>query len=580
MSRRDHRHAYTAALLVAVAAGFALRLPLLDRFPLREDEAIYAYWALHGRHVDPLFLDVWLDKPPIFIWLLSLAFESWGATPAAARLLNIGFSTLTIPVVAATARRWWGDMAGIAAALLIALSPFAISFAPTAFTDPLLVLAGALSLCLAAQRRWFWSGLWLGVAIMTKQQGLLFVPLILAAGLVRRDGDAPPSRSAAETPKPRIHNSQFLLSLATFLLGLLAIIVPVMVWDSLRWSVAPSPWDLGARNVGPVTLSDPTQWPDRLRAWRDVAWYLMGSWAAWLIAAGAILAAMVARVPLPIPPQVGEGAVKGWRDLLPSGREAAPRRQAAAPSLVWGRSTHLDPAVLLALWALFFLLVHVMTSVQVWDRYLLPLVLPLALLGGWAAARLARSFAPAERLRFPAVAAAVPGAAMLVTILAWPAVQAAGGGFPVGGDHGAYDGLDAAYAYVREANEGDPVVLYHRELGWHARFYLFDTVGTGDVELRYYPHAVYLADSATKLPHKRHLAIVPDWAPMRDLGGQLANRGLTAQARLRTGHFTVLEIAPIARGDTGWRVCRPASAALPTWPSLTGARGEDMMCRQ
>lgn len=561
MSRRNHRHAYTAALLVAVAAGFALRLPLLDRFPLREDEAIYAYWALHGRHVDPLFLGVWPDKPPIFIWLLSLAFESWGATPAAARLINIGFSTLTIPVVAATARRWWGDVAGIAAALLIALNPFAISFAPTAFTDPLLVLAGAFSLCLAARQRWFWSGLWLGVAIMTKQQGLIFVPLILAAGLVRHDENAPPNAL--------IHHSQFLLSLAAFFLGLLAILVPVMVWDSLRWRVAPSPWDLGARNVGAVTLSDPTQWPDRVRAWSGVAWYLMGSWGAWLLAAWSMLAA-VAR---PLHPRTRKGA-GAWQRSATAQKASHPARRGL------GRGAHCGPAPLLALWALSFLLVHVLTSVQVWDRYLLPLVLPLALLGGWAAATLARGFPPAEARRFPAIAAVVLGAAMLGTILAWPAVQAAGGGFPVGGDHGAYDGLDAAFAFVRKAKAGGPVVLHHRELGWHAHFYLFDAVRTGDLELRYYPHAVYLADSATKLPHRRHLVIVPDWAPMRDLGGQLANRGLAAQERLRTGHFTVLEIAPLARGDAGWRVCRPASAALPTWPALTGVHGEDMMCRQ
>ena len=178
-----------AGLILALItlAGFALRLPLLMRFPLREDEAIYGYWALHAWYVDPLFLHVWPDKPPVFLWLLSAALQLWGHGPetagAAARWINIMAGTLTIPVLAACARRWWGQGAAVVVALMVALNPFAISFAPTAFTDPLLVLAGSLALALIVRRRWFWSGFWLGIAIMTKQQGLLFAPLVVACGL-------------------------------------------------------------------------------------------------------------------------------------------------------------------------------------------------------------------------------------------------------------------------------------------------------------------------------------------------------------------------------------------------------------
>ncbi len=192
------------------------------RFPLREDEAIYGYWALHAWYVDPLFLHVWPDKPPIFLWLLSAALQLWGHGPetagAAARWVNILAGTLTIPVLAACARRWWGMRAALVTALLAALSPFAISFAPTAFTDPLLVLAGSLALTLAVRRRWFWSGFWLGVAIMTKQQGLLFVPLVAACGLYAR---------------PRACRQPALAG------GLAAVVLPILYWDSLRWAVAP-----------------------------------------------------------------------------------------------------------------------------------------------------------------------------------------------------------------------------------------------------------------------------------------------------------------------------------------------------
>jgi hypothetical protein len=89
-SRTAHLEmAFPAVLTAAVLAGFVLRLLLLDRFPLREDEAIYAYWARYGREVDWRFLQVWPDKPPLFIAALALAFETWGASPAAARFVNI-----------------------------------------------------------------------------------------------------------------------------------------------------------------------------------------------------------------------------------------------------------------------------------------------------------------------------------------------------------------------------------------------------------------------------------------------------------------------------------------------------------
>lgn len=136
-------------------------------------------------------------------------------------------------------------------------------------------------------------------------------------------------------------------------------------------------------------------------------------------------------------------------------------------------------------------------------------------------------------------------------LLTGPASLAAQGGLPIGGDHGAYAGLDEALA----ALDSPHALLFHRELGWHARFALFDSVRNGDVELRYFPTAVYLADSATKSPHKQRFVIVPDWAPLPDLQLQLAVRGLQAQLYLRTGHFTVYRIEELPTPDASWRVC-------------------------
>src|SRR5690349_1851063 len=76
---------YPTSLAVLILLGFSLRLYLLNRFPFREDEAIYSFWALHAWHVDPLFLAVWPDKPPVFLWLLAATFRLFGSSQASAR---------------------------------------------------------------------------------------------------------------------------------------------------------------------------------------------------------------------------------------------------------------------------------------------------------------------------------------------------------------------------------------------------------------------------------------------------------------------------------------------------------------
>ena len=122
-------------LLTLTCVAFALRLGLLSTYPLREDEAIYGYWA-RAATVDPFFLHVWPDKPPLFIWLLTGAFGLLGPSEATARLVSIFASALTIPLVAVGAQRIWrSQRAAWMAALLLTFNPYAVSFAPTAYTD-------------------------------------------------------------------------------------------------------------------------------------------------------------------------------------------------------------------------------------------------------------------------------------------------------------------------------------------------------------------------------------------------------------------------------------------------------------
>lgn len=502
--------AYGLLLSSLVLVGFGLRLFLLDRFPLREDEAIYSYWALQFWK-DPLFLNVWPDKPPLFLWLLAAPLRLLGPSAASARLLNVALSSMTVPVVAATARHLWGKRAGLWAALTFSLNPFAISFAATVYTDPLLIFCGTLAFYYGLRGRTFWAGLWLAAAIMTKQQGILYVPLVAGTLFLSRERT---TRQIAQES----------LKACT---GLASVLLPLLYWDSQRWAVAPSPWDLSLRHYGGLALVPPAQWLRRLAEWAHVAWYLTASWPIWL--ALGILAA---------------GAVT----LRLGGN---PKTQTA--------DTQQRPVLaLLGLWALAFLIVHVVAGFQIWDRYLLPLAPALALFAGWVGARLPAPSAPTIPARWMALAAA-----LWALLLLPPALAAAKGGLPVGGDHGDYAGLEEAITWLQENARAD-AVLYHRALGWHYRFYLYGETGPGGYDLRWYPNAVYLADNAAKTPHRRKFLIQPDWAPVHNAVPWLSMRGIQWRLRLRTGHFTVYEVVLPAQPRCDWCLC---ARRLPTgWP--------------
>jgi 4-amino-4-deoxy-L-arabinose transferase-like glycosyltransferase len=499
---------YPLALLALTCVGFALRLQLLHAFPLREDEAIYGYWARVAT-TDPFFLHVWPDKPPLFIWILTGAFALLGPGEAAARLVSIFASTLTIPLVAAGAQRLWQSrMAAAAAALLFTLNPFSVSFAPTAYTDSLLVCLGVAALVLALQGRALGAGMLVAAACMTKQQGVFYVPLVIGLLVTAK-------RAGTDV---RVSWRERGAKVAWLLLGMALVVLPILWWDSQRWAVAPSPWDLAQRTYAPLNWLPLQQWPARWDAWAKVLWYLGGSWTVWAMVIGAI---------------------------------------AGAAFIVWRRVE----LILVFGWGVAFFTLHLVTSVEVWDRYLLPLAPWLAWIVSGALLALWR-LRMADWLRGLLFLLMVMGAAEF----AYPAVTAAHGQLPIGADHGDYAGLTEAIAWVEQQN--GPAILYHQVLGWHFRFYLYDeTQPVGDrpprFDLRWFPSAAYLADNAVKSPFPPKYLIAPDWATPPDLALHLAMRGLALVERLHVGRFAVLEIVQPPRPLCDWCKSTAPAASIP-----------------
>lgn len=430
------------------AAGAALRLSLIAGQRFHGDEAIYGYWAqLVASGQDPLLLSVPLDKPPLFIYSLAGVFKLFGPTEVAARLISQVTSLAAVGLTYELGRRLYGRPEAWLAAAVMALSPFNILFAPTAFTDPLMVALILMGMALAAAGRWGWAGVATGLAVATKQQGLLFAPLVAAIGWI-----APQKRTCAR-------------NLAKMGLGFLGVMQGLTGWDALRWRVRASFWEQSAVSHGSLYLVSWWRLGERLAGWSDLLGYVLGS------------------------PLLSATLLLGAPLLLWRGRRAvfAADGDASTARADW----------LLAGFSAFFFLAHWLLSFNVWDRYLLGLA-PLASL------LLARvTWRGAARVGIKRIG--LVGLVMIV-LLAGPAARAVQGDYPIGGDHGTYQGLEQVITFFRHQVPTGSVV-WHRYLGWHYFHYLFGV----PLNLRYYAEPAILAAKASLEKEGVQYVTFPAW---------------------------------------------------------------------
>jgi 4-amino-4-deoxy-L-arabinose transferase-like glycosyltransferase len=180
---------------LAVVSGLVLRGWHLGDVGLTHfDEGVYAFTGLGV--ADPsqprrFFPDQQKFSPPVYFSLVALA-NLLGISPDRSPIVvNVGMGTLTIPVVWALARRWFGPVAAAAAAWLVALSEFHILMSRSALTDVtfalvFLVALGGVLLALERGTRGaaVGAGLLVGLAWNTKYHGwfaLVIGAMVIAA---------------------------------------------------------------------------------------------------------------------------------------------------------------------------------------------------------------------------------------------------------------------------------------------------------------------------------------------------------------------------------------------------------------
>lgn len=436
-----------SGVLLLVAAAF--RLPLLTQNRFHPDEALYASFGLRiASGQDPWLSTALVDKPPLGLYLTAAAFAVFGRSEFAARIPSFFAGLLSIALVYRLARRLYASrMTAGMAAVLLSLSPLAISFSGTLFLDTLLAPAVLWGLWAASARRPRLAGLAFGIAFLVKQSALLFLPLGLA--LLALHDTVPPA------PASRWRH---LLTTTAIVTGF---VLAALAWDFAR-SADIGFWHQGYIDNMPDRLIRSGEMLPRLRAWTGLVHSLTDSYAVGVMALAGL-------------------ALLIWR---PTRHEP------------WRRSLHALIDLTLIGFAFVYLAIYWLLAFNLWDRYLVPLA-PLACL---LAARAIQSI-------WAAIGKAWAAPVLILGLMAGPAFTASRSGYPLGGDHGAYDGIDAMAGVIASMPAGS--VLYDHWLSWQWNFYLFDA-GTYVVWL---PSPGALADDLRAFggASAQRLFVVPGW---------------------------------------------------------------------
>ena len=133
-------------VIIITLVGGVLRMLLLGTKGMGLDET-FSVWLASHRVADMLQWIVKIDQhPPLYYFLLHYWIALTGDTPYYARLLSVLIGAGTIPVIYLIGKRISGGMMGLAAAALLAFSPFHIFYAQETRMYTLLTFNAAVAI--------------------------------------------------------------------------------------------------------------------------------------------------------------------------------------------------------------------------------------------------------------------------------------------------------------------------------------------------------------------------------------------------------------------------------------------------
>ena len=192
-------HTDTLCILAILAFSTIFFLNLGSGPLWAADEQTYSQWAYHmvksGDYVTPYAfggLAVWIGKPPLYMWLMSLFYQVFGVTNFVTRLWSPIFGALTLVSVFFLGKKLYNAYVGFVSALVLGTFTTFYLFARHAMTDVTFVffiVASFYFFVLSEKtekinRYVVLSGLFFGLALLTKQVEALLIPLIVFSYLV------------------------------------------------------------------------------------------------------------------------------------------------------------------------------------------------------------------------------------------------------------------------------------------------------------------------------------------------------------------------------------------------------------
>ncbi len=158
------------------------------------DEQTYSQWAYHmvksGDFVTPYAfgdLAVWIGKPPLYMWFISLGYQVFGVSNFVTRFWSPIFAVLSMVSTYFLGRQLYNRYVGFGSAMVLGTFATFYSFARHAMTDVPFVFFVVASIYFfvssenqdKTNRRIALSGLFFGLALLTKQAEALLIPLII-----------------------------------------------------------------------------------------------------------------------------------------------------------------------------------------------------------------------------------------------------------------------------------------------------------------------------------------------------------------------------------------------------------------